>query len=265
MAGRDFTDADRNLAERVVVISESIARQLFPGQDALNRRLTWTDSVMKFINVSNEPRRIVGIVADVDDERIEAGPSLSVYHPFEQELAGGRLFVHTRSDPYALVPGITRTIRALAVDQPVERAATLADVKAEVLAPERLNTIVFGGFAALALAISVVGVAGVLAFSVSGRTREFGIRLAVGSEPKRILATVLTEGMLIAVGGVVSGAVAGLVLVRVIGTYVENVQLPGAIPVSLAALLLTSAALLAASVPAARAARVDVMRALRSD
>ena len=113
---------------------------------------------------------------------------MTVYHPFEQELGGGRLFVHARTDPYALVPIITRTVRELAADQPVERAATLEDVRAEVLAPDRLNTIVFGGFAAVALAISIVGVAGVLAFSVSGRTREFGIRLAIGSQPQRILA-----------------------------------------------------------------------------
>ena len=109
---------------------------------------------------------------------------MTVYHPFEQEIGGGRLFVHARSDPYALVPIITRTVRELAADQPVERAATLDDVRAEVLAPDRLNAIVFGGFAAVALAISIVGVAGVLAFSVSGRTREFGIRLAIGSQPR---------------------------------------------------------------------------------
>ena len=120
---------------------------------------------------------------------------MTVYHPFEQELGGGRLFVHARSDPYALVPIITRTVRELAADQPVERAATLDDVRAEVLAPDRLNAIVFGGFAAVALAISIVGVAGVLAFSVSGRTREFGIRLAIGSQPREILTGVLGEGL----------------------------------------------------------------------
>src|SRR5436190_10619930 len=175
---------------------------------------------MKFIGISQEPRRIVGVVADVDDENITPVPSMLVYHPFEQEIGGGRLFVHTRTNPYALVPSITRTVRELAVDQPVERAATLDDVRAEVLAPERLNTIVFGGFAAVALAISLVGVAGVLAFSVSGRTREFGIRLAVGSQPGRLLAGVLAEGLVMAALGIVVGALGGLGLSRVIASYV---------------------------------------------
>src|SRR5204862_1954637 len=128
--------------------------------------------------------------------------------PFEQqEVWGGRLFVHTRTDPYALVPPITRLVRDLAADQPVERAATLEDVRAEVLAPDRLNTFVFGGFAAVALAIAVVGVAGGLAFSVSGRTREFGIRLAIGSQPRHLLTGVIAEGAVMASAGVAAGAV----------------------------------------------------------
>ena len=126
------------------------------------------------------------------------GPALSVYHPFEQEIGGGRLFVHARTDPYALVPPITRIIRDLSADQPVEQAATLEDVRAEVLAPDRLNALVFGGFAGVALMIAVVGVAGVLAFSVSARTREFGIRLAIGSAPRHLLTRVLGEGAVIA-------------------------------------------------------------------
>ena len=86
---------------------------MFPTQDALNRQLMWTDPVMQFIGVSKEPRRIIGIVADVDDENVVPGPAMSVYHPFEQEIGGGRLFVHAAGDPYALVPPITRIIREL--------------------------------------------------------------------------------------------------------------------------------------------------------
>ncbi len=162
-----------------------MAQRMFPNQDAVNHHLMWTDPVMKFIDVSAAPRRIVGVVADIDDENVVPGPALSVYHPFGQEIGGGRLFVHAHTNPYALVSPVTRIIRDMSADQPVERAATLEDVRAEVLTPDRLNALVFGGFAAVALAIAVVGVAGVLAFSVSGRTREFGIRLAIGSQPRQ--------------------------------------------------------------------------------
>jgi predicted permease len=263
--GRDFTDEDRNGGERVVIISASIAQQLFAGQNPLNRHVMWTDGVMRFIGITTEPRRIVGVVADVDDERIDPRAAMTVYHPFEQELAGGRLFVHTRGDPYALVPTITRTVREMSTDQPVERAATLEDVRAEVLAPDRLNAIVFGGFAAVALAISIVGVAGVLAFSVSGRTREFGIRLAIGSQPRTILAGVLAEGLLMSGIGVVAGAAGGFALGRVVGSYIQNVQLPGALPTVLSAAILLIAAVIGSLLPAARAARVDVVQALHAD
>ena len=131
IAGRDFTEADRRDAEKVVIVSQSVAQRLFPTQDVVNRRLTWTDPVMKFIAVSPEPRRIVGVAADVDDENVVPGPAMSVYHPFEQEIGGGRLFVHARTDPYALVPPITRIIRELSAEQPVEQAATLEDVRAD--------------------------------------------------------------------------------------------------------------------------------------
>src|SRR4030095_8933381 len=100
-------------------------------------------------------------------------------------------------DPYALVPAVTRVIRDISAEQPVERGATLQDVRAEVLSPERLNAFVVSGFAGIALLIAVVGVSGVLAFSVSARTREFGVRLAVGSSPRHLLIRVLLEGMLI--------------------------------------------------------------------
>jgi predicted permease len=265
IAGRDFTDADRRDGERVVIVSASLAQRMFPNQDAVNRHLMWTDPVMKFINVNPEPRRIVGVAGDVDDENVVPGPAFAVYHPFEQEIGGGRLFVHTHGDPYPLVPSITRIIRELAADQPVERAATLEDVRAEVLAPDRLNTLVFGGFAAVALAISVVGVAGVLAFSVSGRTREFGIRMAIGSQPGSILGGVLREGAVMAAAGVIAGAAGGWALARVIASFIRDVRLPGTLPVIASAAILIVAAVVASLLPAARAARVDVMQALRNE
>jgi predicted permease len=265
IAGRDFTEADRQDSEPVVIVSQSVAQRMFPTQEALNRHLLWTDPVMEFIDVSTGPRRIVGVAADVDDENVVPGPAMTVYHPVEQEIGGGRLFVHARTDPYALVPPITGIIRELAPDQPVERAATLEDVRAEVLAPDRLNALVFGGFAAVALTIAVVGVAGVLAFSVSARTREFGIRLAMGSAPQSLLTRVLGEGATIAGAGIAAGAVFGITLAWLVSRYIQEVRTPGALPILAAAALLVAAAILASLMPAARASRVDVIQALRSE
>ena len=186
LAGRDFNDADRKGKENVVIVSQTLAQSMFPNQDAVNRHVMWTDPVMKFVDVETTPRRIVGVAADVDDEHVLPGPAMTIYEPAAQEMGfgAGRVFVHSRTDPYALVQPVTRIIRDLSAEQVVEKAATLEDVRGEVLTPNKLNAVVFGIFAAVALAIAVVGVAGVLAFSVSGRTREFGIRLAIGSQPR---------------------------------------------------------------------------------
>jgi putative ABC transport system permease protein len=263
--GRDFRDSDRDGTERVVIISRSVAQRLFPGREAVDRHLQWTDGVMKFIGISTEPRRIIGVVPDVDDENIIPQPAMTIYQPSNQEGWNGRLFVRAQNDPYALVPTITRTIHDMAADQPVERASSLEDIRAEVLTPDRLNAIVFGGFATLALLISVVGVAGVLAFSVSGRTREFGIRQALGAQPRSILTKVLSEGLVIAGAGIVAGIVVGFALERTIGKYIGVVQLPGVLPLIASATVILAAAVIASALPAARAARVDPAEALRSE
>jgi len=265
LQGRDFNDGDRTGSERVVIISQSLAHLLYPGQNALNRKLWWTDGVMKFIGISTEPRRIIAVVPDLDDEKIIPSPTITIYQPIDQEGWGGRLFVRAHQDPYELVPAISRTIHEMSADQPVEKASTLGDVRAEVLAPDRLNAIVFGGFAAVALLISVVGVAGVLAFSVSARTREFGIRMALGAQRHNILANVLTEGLVMAGIGVGTGVVVGFVLARAIGKYVAEIHQPGALAFVASAAAILAAALIASAVPAARAAKVDAVEALRAE
>jgi ABC-type antimicrobial peptide transport system permease subunit len=249
----------------VVIISQSVAQTLFPGQPALNRELRWTDGVMKFIGISGEPRRIIGVVPDFDDENIIPAPAMAIYQPVDQEGWNGRLFVRAHQDPYELVPAITRKIHDISVDQPVERASTLEDIRAEVLTPDRLNAIVFGGFAGVALLISVVGIAGVLAFSVSGRTREFGIRMALGAQQRSILTDVLSEGLVIASIGVAAGLVVGFACTRVIDKFIAGMQLPGALTLLASAVVILAAAVIASAVPAARAARVDPVEALRAE
>jgi hypothetical protein len=264
LAGRDFTDDDRRGSEPVTIVSQSVAQRLFANGDAVNRHLTWTDPVFSIYG-KPVPSRIVGVVADVDDENVVPGPALTIYRPAWQLGVAGRVFVRAAGDPYTLVPAVTRVIREISAEQPVERAATLEDVRAEVLSPERVNAFVFSGFAGIALLIAVVGVAGVLAFSVSARTREFGVRLAVGSAPRRLLASVLSEGVRIAAIGIAAGAAGGYVLAFVAARFFATVQLPGAVPVAGATAVLIGAAIVASLMPAARASRVDVLQALRSE
>ena len=264
IAGRDFTQDDERHYDELVIVSQSLAQRMFPSVEAaLNHGFMWTDSnFLQFGGVSPKPRRIVGVAADIDDENIVAGPMMTVYSPG----IGGRLFVRTRmQNPYALVPTITRIIRGSSPAQPIEQAATLEDVRAEVLAPDRLNALVFGGFALVALTIAIVGVAGVLAFSVSSRIREFGIRLAVGAEPRQLLARVLGEGAAIAGAGIFVGGLSGFVFTRFAGALFGVIRMPSVLPIAGAATLLVTAAILASLLPAARASRVDVMQALRSE
>ena len=274
IAGRDFNALDdQNNGDPVVIISQTLAQRMFPNQDPINRHVYWTDPVLQFASGTDadkarlmSPHRIIGVAADIDDNHIVPEPTVTVYDPIAGDLIfGGRLFVHTTRDPYALVTPITRIIRSMSADQPVEHAATLEDVRAEVLTPDRLNSVVFGVFAGVALTIAVVGVAGVLAFSVSSRTREFGIRLALGSQPRRILKGVIAEGAVMAALGVLAGAAFGFVAARLAGSYFAEMKMPGALPVVISAFLLMTVAVVASLLPAARAARVDVMEALRSE
>jgi predicted permease len=261
IAGRDFNDDDRTDREPVAIVNQSIAERLFPNGEALNRKVWWTDS----LTGKPVPRRIVGVVADVDDEHLVPQTNLTVYQPFQQFGFVSRLFVQAAADPYTLVTPITRVIRGLSANQPVERAATLEDIRAEVLTPERVNAFVFSGFAGVALLIAVVGVSGVLAFGVSARTREFGVRLAIGSSPFNLLLRVIAEGAVIVIIGIAAGAAGGYASGRLAAGYFQNLQMPGVDTIVAAAAVLLGAAVVASLMPAARAARVDVLQALRAE
>jgi hypothetical protein len=266
--GRDFNDADRQGSEPVAIVSQTVAQRIFPRSDALNHHVMWTDPILKVVPMlPAESLRIIGVVPDLDDANIVPRPTMTVYLPARQHpvLVGGRMFVHVSADPYALVPPITRIMRNMSADQPVEHAATLEDVRAEVLSPDRLNAVVFGTFAAVALLIAVVGVAGVLAFSVSGRTREFGIRLAVGSQPRLLLMRVIAEGAAMAIAGLAVGFACGFALARLAGSFLADLKTPGVLAVASSAVILLLAAVTASVIPAARAARVDVVQALRTE
>ncbi|HEX2661656.1 MAG TPA: ADOP family duplicated permease [Candidatus Acidoferrum sp.] len=267
LAGRDFNDLDTQSKEPIAVVSDSLAKRMFPGQDAIGRHVYWTDPVLQIDpGFKSEPLRIIGVTADIDDQNVVPQPTLTIYSTFNHgPMFNGRLFIHTGTNPYALVTPATQIIRGMSAEQPVEKAATLEDIRAEVLKPDRLNTVVFGIFAAVALTIALVGVAGVLAFSVSARTREFGIRLALGSPPQRLLAGVIAEGAVMATLGLLVGSIGGYWLAHIAASYIPDLKMPSVLPVVASAFALLAAAIIASALPAARAARVDVMQALHSD
>ena len=261
VAGRDFTDHDSPDAESVAIVSQSVAQRIFRNGEAVSRHV-WLDSRT---GLEPRPLRIVGVVADVDDENVVQVPTMTVYLPWRQFGEPSRLFVRAAADPYALVPVVTRTLHDISADQAVERPATLEDVRTQVLTPQRLNAFVFSAFGGIALLIAVVGVAGVLAFSVGARTREFGIRLAVGCEPRELKTRVLGEGAVIAAAGILAGGLGGITLTWVASRLFGVAQMPGVLPIAGAAALLAAAAILASLLPAVRASRVDVIQALRPE
>jgi predicted permease len=260
LAGRDFTADDRRDRERVIIVSQSIAQRLFPNGNALDRKLWLTE-----LRYKPTPMRIVGVVADVDDENVTGAPAMTLYYPYLQSGMVSRLFVRTSADPLSVVPSVTRILRELSPDGPIERPATLEDIRSQVLTPERMNAFVLTGFGGMALLIAVVGVAGVLAFSVSARIREFGIRLAIGSSPRQLLLRVLGEGTRIVMLGILAGAIGGGIFVTLAAHALGDLRLPHALPLLGAALVLVGAAVMASLLPAARAARIDVTQALRSE
>lgn len=204
----------------------------------------------------------------MDDADIVPKPAMTIYRPADQEpaLIGRRLFVHVRSDPYALVTPITRIMHKMSGDQPVEHAATLEDVFGRRCSHKIVSMLWCSAFfAAVALLIAVVGVAGVLAFSVSGRTREFGIRLAIGSQPRSLLMRVISGGAVMAMAGLAVGVARGFAVSQLAGTLLASLKTPGVLPVASSALILLLAAVTASVIPAARAARIDVIQALRSE
>jgi len=260
VAGRDFTDDDRGGRDLVAIVSHRLATRLFPDGDAVNRQVWWTDPAF-----GQARRRIVGVAADLDDQGVSGEPRLTIYHPFRQVPFAGRLLVRAAGDPRVLTPVIARIVHDVSPDQPVERAATLADIRQQLLMPDRVNAFVVTGFAAVALLIAVVGIAGVLAFSVSARTREFGVRLAIGSTPRDLLVGVCREGSVLVFAGILAGIAGGYALAAAAASYLDTVRLPGALPIAGAAVVLVVAAIVASLVPAVRASRVDVLQALRSE
>ena len=258
LRGRNFTDTEHREAKRVILINEALARKYFPNEDPLGQRL---DVAMFEKPVITE---IVGVVGNVRyDSLIDESPP-AVYFP-HPELAYPfmTVVVRTDGDPTAIAPAVQREIRSLDPNQPVADVRTMNQVMSEWVSRSRFNTLLLGLFAALATLLSAVGIFGVMNYSVALRTRELGLRLAVGAQPRQVLMLILKQGLVLTIVGVGLGLAAALALTRLLSGLLFGVTAFDAGTFATISVLLVIVSLMACYLPARRATRIDPLRALR--
>jgi putative ABC transport system permease protein len=264
-SGRVFQATDTEKAPRVVIISESMAKYYFKADNPLGRRISWkvTNGITGATSWT-PPVEIVGVVADSRADGIEQSPMHTMFRPDTQTGAPSTLLVRTAGTSDRLAARTVETIRQLDPNRPIDHVQTLEEIRDETIAPQRLNATLIGLFALLALAIATVGVAGVLAFSVSQRTNELGIRVALGAARGTILRMILGEGVAMALIGLAVGGVAAVPLSQLMSGLLFGIEPADPPTIALAALLLVAVAVGAAFVPARRATAVNPITALRS-
>jgi predicted permease len=266
LEGRPFATTDLRGAGRVAIINRSLAQRLFDDRDPIGQRIAWTGEVLKFIPVSGDWRTIVGVVGDTRDAGLDTDPTPTVFQPImQEEIFGASLVIRTNSNPALLQPAAERAIRELFPKQIIEQVATLDAVRDATVAPRRLNALFITSFGALAMIIAMVGIAGVLAFSVSARTQEIGIRMSLGADAARVVRMVLGEGGVLLVAGLAAGATIALLTSRLLRGLLFGVAPHDPVTLGGVALLLAAVGVAACLLPALKASRVDPAIALRSD
>jgi predicted lysophospholipase L1 biosynthesis ABC-type transport system permease subunit len=249
-----------------VILNRTLADRLFPGESPIGRRVAWTGEVLKFIGVSGDWRTVVGVVGDTKDGGLDAARVPALFAPFAQaEVFGSSLVLQTAGDPAALAGQVTKAVRQVAPDQPIEKVLTLDQIRDESVAPRRLNALLVASFGLLALVIAAVGIAGVLAFSVSARTNEIGIRMALGADAGQVRRMILGEGGVLLASGLALGLAGGLILSRLIRGLLFGVEPYDPITLVIVVAVMAAIGLAASGVPAMRAARIDPGIAIRAD
>ena len=222
--------------------------------------------MLKFIDLSDEWRTVVGVVGDTRDSGLDSDPTPTVFQPLGQwQIFSGALIIRTKQDPVALEPAVLRVIRELYPRQLIENVATLEEVRDATVAPRKLNALFIASFGALAMIIAVVGIAGVLAFSVSARTAEIGIRMSLGATTGQVRRMILSEGGTLVVIVLVLGAIGALAASRLMQGLLFGVEPSDPATLMFVALIMAAASIAACLVPAIRASRVDPSVALRSE
>jgi len=258
LRGRNFSNSELKEPKHVILINEALAKTYFGGEDPIGQRL----DVEMFDKPT--PAEIIGIVGNVRYESLtdESPPAVYFPHP-DLTYSFMTLVIRTDGDPSAIAPAVQREVRALEPDQPVSDVRTMNQVMSEWVARSRFNTLLLGLFAGLATLLSAVGIFGVMNYSVALRTREIGLRLAVGAQPRQVLLLVLKQGFWLTMIGVALGLAAAFALTRLLSGLLFGVAAIDVSTFATISLLLVIVSLLACYLPARRAMRIDPLSALR--
>ena len=265
LQGREFSTTDLAGSGKVVIINQTLAAKFFSGGDPVGKRIAWTGDVLRFTPISGDWRTIVGVVGNTQDGGLDAAPRAVVFMPFAQMLAiGGGLVIRADSNAAALAAAATRIVRRIAPTAPIENVLTVAQIKDQSVSPRRLNAALVSLFGILAVIIAAVGIAGVLAFSVSARTNEIGIRMSFGADSGRVQRMILKEGGVLLVIGLVLGVAGAFFAARVIRGLLFGVAPHDPVTFIGVAALMAAIGIGACWIPALRAARIDPAITMRS-
>jgi putative ABC transport system permease protein len=266
LKGRAFSATDRDSSAKVVIINQRLADKFFPREDPLGKRIAWTGEILKFSPFSGDWRTVVGVVGNTQDGGLDAPPRFVVFSPFAQSLAiFGGLVIRAESDAANLAGTVTRVVRHIEPTVPIENVLTVAQIKDQSVAPRRLNAQLISSFGILALLIAAVGIAGVLAFSVSARTNEIGIRMSLGADRGRVQRMILREGGVLLALGLGFGVAGAFFATRVIQGLLFGVAPHDPVTFIGVAGIMAAIGIVACWIPALRASRIDPAITMRSE
>jgi predicted permease len=266
LKGREFTASDNASAPKVVVLNQSAAELLFGDVDPIGRRIAWTGEVLKFIGMNeNEWRTVVGVVGDTKDGGLDAASLPATFLPFEQgAFPQGAFLIRTQGSPMSIAAAASKVIHGIDPKQPIERMLTVDQIRDESVGPRRLNAQLVGSFGILALIVAAIGIAAVLAFSVSARTNEIGIRMSLGADAGKVQRMFVSEGGALVIAGLVIGTGGAIALSKLIRGLLYGVEPSDPVTLVVVFGVMAAVGLAACWIPAMRAAKVDPGIALRA-
>ena len=263
--GRAFASTDQPGSGAVVIINETLANRYFPNEDPIGKRVAWTGPTLRFTPFSDEWRTIVGVSANTQDGGLDAASRPVVFMPFSQVLAiGGGFVIRAERNVASLAPAVTRIVRGIAPNALIENVMTVAQIKDQSVAPRRVNAMLVSSFSILAVLIAAVGIAGVLAFSVSARTTEIGIRMSLGAGRWQVERMILGEGGVLLVTGLALGMVGAVLSARAIQGLLFGVAPYDPVTLGIVAATMALIGIVACWIPALRAARIDPAITMRA-